>query len=83
MDAENPVIAPPTVLVVDDEKNIRRTLDMVLSGEWTRPYSREQAAFPAPWSWERKFWPHVGRVDNAYGDKNLVCACPPLESYSS
>jgi glycine dehydrogenase len=64
-------------------KNAPHTMDMVLSGEWTRPYSREQAAFPAPWSWERKFWPHVGRVDNAYGDKNLVCACPPLESYSS
>jgi glycine dehydrogenase len=64
-------------------KNAPHTMDMVLSGEWTRPYSREQAAFPAPWSWERKFWPHVGRVDNAYGDKNLVCACPPLDSYAS
>jgi glycine dehydrogenase len=56
---------------------------MVLSGEWTHPYTREQAAFPAPWLWERKFWPFVGRVDNAYGDKNLVCACPPLDSYAN
>ena len=64
-------------------KNAPHTQDMVLSGEWTHPYTREQAAFPATWLWERKFWPHVGRVDNAYGDKNLVCACPPLDSYAN
>ena len=64
-------------------KNAPHTQDMVLSGEWTHPYTREQAAFPATWLWERKFWPFVGRVDNAYGDKNLVCACPPLDSYAN
>ena len=62
-------------------KNAPHTQDMVVTGDWTHPYTREQAAFPAPWLIERKFWPFVGRVDNAYGDKNLVCACPPLDSY--
>ena len=50
--------------------------------DWDRPYSREQAAFPAPWMRERKFWPSVGRLNNASGDRNLVCTCPPLESYA-
>ena len=45
------------------------------------PYTREQAAFPAPWLREHKFWPAVGRIDNAYGDRNLVCTCPPMEAY--
>ena len=45
----------------------------------TAPYSREQAAFPAPWVRERKFWPAVARIDNACGDRNLVCTCPPIE----
>lgn len=49
---------------------------------WNRPYSKEQAAFPAPWLWEYKFWPPVARVDHAYGDRNLVCTCPPVESYA-
>jgi len=53
----------------------------LLSGEWDRPYSREQAAYPAPWTKGHKFWPHVGRIDNAWGDRNLVCACPPMEAY--
>jgi glycine dehydrogenase len=63
-------------------RNAPHTMAMVTASEWTHPYSRETAAFPAPWTRERKFWPHVARVDNAYGDKNLVCACPPIESYS-
>jgi glycine dehydrogenase len=54
---------------------------VVLTGDWDRPYSREQAAFPLPWVRERKVWPAVGRVDNVYGDKNLVCTCAPLEDY--
>jgi len=54
---------------------------MVTASEWTHPYSREQAAFPAAWTKEHKFWPHVARIDNAYGDKNLVCSCPPIDSY--
>jgi hypothetical protein len=41
----------------------------------------EQAAFPAPWVRERKFWPAVSRIDNGYGDRNLVCGCPPVEAY--
>ena len=63
-------------------KNAPHTLAMVTADEWTHPYSREVAAFPAPWTRERKFWPHVARIDNAYGDKNLVCSCPPIESYA-
>ncbi len=57
------------------------TAQVVTATEWARPYSREQAAFPAPWIRERKFWPAVGRIDDAYGDRNLVCTCPPMESY--
>lgn len=53
----------------------------VLAGEWDRSYSREQAAFPLPWVRERKFWPYVSRIDNVYGDRNLVCACLPIEAY--
>ena len=55
---------------------------MVVSDTWNRSYSREQAAFPAPWTRDRKFWPFVGRVDNGYGDRNLVCTCPPIEAYA-
>jgi glycine dehydrogenase len=54
----------------------------VVTGEWDRPYSRELAAFPAPWVKERKFWPFVARIDNVYGDRNLVCACLPVEAYA-
>jgi glycine dehydrogenase len=61
--------------------NAPHTMDMVMSTEWNRRYSREVAAFPAPWTRVNKFWPSVGRVDNVYGDRNLVCSCPPLESY--
>ena len=60
-------------------KNAPHTAAAVCGDEWTHPYSREQAAFPLPWVRERKFWPAVARVDNAYGDRNLVCTCPPLE----
>jgi len=49
---------------------------------WTHPYSREQAAFPAPFVRERKVWPSVGRIDNPHGDRNLVCACPPMEAFA-
>jgi glycine dehydrogenase len=48
---------------------------------WDRPYSRQQATYPAAWMREAKFWPSVGRVDNAWGDRNLVCSCPPIEEY--
>ena len=49
--------------------------------EWNHPYSRETAAYPAPWTRNGKYWPTVGRVDNAYGDRNVMCVCPPLETY--
>ncbi len=54
----------------------------VASDAWSHVYSRETAAFPAAWVRESKFWPSVGRIDNVYGDRNLVCACPPLENYT-
>ncbi|HEU4728436.1 MAG TPA: aminomethyl-transferring glycine dehydrogenase [Kofleriaceae bacterium] len=63
-------------------KNAPHTAAAVAGTEWDRPYSREQAAFPAPWLRVHKYWPPVARVDNAYGDRNLVCACPPIEAYS-
>lgn len=53
----------------------------VITGEWTHPYSREEAAFPLPYIKAHKFWPSVGRVDDVYGDKNLICACPSIENY--
>jgi glycine dehydrogenase len=55
----------------------------VVSDGWSRAYPRERAAFPLEWVRERKFWPAVGRVDNAYGDRNLVCSCPPIEEYAT
>jgi glycine dehydrogenase len=52
----------------------------VLANEWKHGYTREEAAFPAPWTRERKFWPHVARIDNGYGDRNLICTCPSVEA---
>ncbi len=62
-------------------KNAPHTAQEIGSDNWNHPYSREQAAYPAKWLKEHKFWPSVGRVDNAYGDRNLVCACPPIKDY--
>ncbi len=62
-------------------KNAPHTAAVVVSDEWARPYSRGRAAFPLPFVREHKFWPSVGRVDNAYGDRHLVCSCPPLDVY--
>jgi glycine dehydrogenase len=64
-------------------KNAPHTVHVVTADTWTHPYSREQAAFPAPWVREHKFWPPVARIDNAYGDRHLVCTCPPMEGYES
>ena len=64
-------------------KNAPHTAEDVTSSDWSHPYTREQAAFPAPWVKERKFWPYVGRIDNAWGDRNLMCLCPPVESYEA
>jgi glycine dehydrogenase len=63
--------------------NSPHTTEMVMSDEWTHCYSRSTAAFPVPWVRANKFWPAVGRVDNAYGDRNVVCSCPPIEEYTS
>jgi glycine dehydrogenase len=64
-------------------KHAPHTAETVLAAEWTHPYSREQGAFPAPWTRARKFWPAVGRINNAQGDRHLVCTCPPLEDYAA
>jgi glycine dehydrogenase len=53
----------------------------LVNAVWDRPYSRQRAVFPASWSAQNKFWPSVARIDNTYGDRNLVCACPPIEAY--
>lgn len=54
-----------------------------LVSEWNRPYTREQAVFPSAWTREAKFWPAVNRIDQAYGDRNLVCSCLPMEAYTA
>jgi len=64
-------------------KNAPHTAAMVLSGEWTMPYSREKAVFPIAYVKEGKFWPTVRRIDSAYGDRNLVCSCIPVEEYAT
>lgn len=72
---------------VDMENNVLRnsphTLAQITSDNWQYPYSREEAAFPLPYVRDRKFWATVGRIDQAGGDRNLVCTCPPLEAYVS
>ena len=62
-------------------KNAPHTAQEIALDNWNHPYSREQAVYPVEWIKDSKFWPSVGRVDNAYGDRNLVCACPPIEDY--
>jgi glycine dehydrogenase len=73
------------VLHKDDNplKHAPHTLESVVSDAWAHAYSRERASFPLPWVRERKFWPAVGRVESAYGDRNLVCSCPPIEEYAA
>ncbi len=63
-------------------KNSPHTMARVTANEWSHSYSRERAAFPAPWTRDFKFWPSVGRVESAYGDRNLVCSCPPTDAYA-
>jgi glycine dehydrogenase len=63
-------------------KHAPHTMRQCIADAWTRPYSREKAAFPAPWTRERKFWPAVTRIESAFGDRNLVCACLPTEAYA-
>jgi glycine dehydrogenase len=61
--------------------NAPHTAAQVLADEWPHAYSRAQAAFPAPWTRVHKYWPPVARVDNAFGDRNLMCTCPPMDTY--
>ncbi|HZN39109.1 MAG TPA: glycine dehydrogenase (aminomethyl-transferring), partial [Planctomycetota bacterium] len=63
-------------------KNAPHTAEAVTAPEWKHSYSRERAAFPAAWTKEHKFWPPIARVNDVHGDRNLVCACPPIESYA-
>lgn len=71
---------------VDAQENVLKhaphPAHVVLADDWDRPYSREEAAYPAPWVREHKFWPAVARIDNVYGDRHLVCACVPIEAYA-
>ena len=69
-DAENNVL-----------KNAPHTQEVVVSDSWDRPYGREKAAFPLTWIRENKFWPTVSRIDDGYGDRNLICTCAPIEDY--
>jgi glycine dehydrogenase len=62
-------------------KNAPHTASVVTANDWEHGYSRQEAAYPAPWLKEYKYWPPVGRVDNAFGDRNLICTCPPIETY--
>ncbi|MDE0518781.1 MAG: glycine dehydrogenase (aminomethyl-transferring), partial [Bdellovibrionales bacterium] len=68
----------------DIKKNVLKqaphTMEDALQEKWPFPYSKEKAFYPLPWVKEHKFWPRVSRVENAYGDINLFCACPPIDS---
>ncbi|MGI8498405.1 MAG: aminomethyl-transferring glycine dehydrogenase [Gemmatimonadaceae bacterium] len=63
-------------------KHAPHTLRRVTADEWTHRYGREKAAYPAPWTLVAKFWPSVGRVESAYGDRNLICSCVPTDAYA-
>jgi glycine dehydrogenase len=71
----------------DREDNVLKrsphTAQDLLADHWDRSYSRESAAYPAPWTREHKFWPVVGRIDNVYGDRNLFCSCVPVDEEGS
>ncbi|RMG57113.1 MAG: glycine dehydrogenase (aminomethyl-transferring), partial [Bacteroidetes bacterium] len=64
-------------------KHAPHTLAVITADQWTRPYGRQKAAYPVPSLHAHKFWPAVGRVNNTYGDRNVVCTCPPLEAYEA
>ncbi|MEH6542563.1 MAG: aminomethyl-transferring glycine dehydrogenase [Porticoccaceae bacterium] len=64
-------------------KHAPHTLADILDDDWARPYTREQATHPAPWLHDAKVWPTVNRIDNVYGDRNLMCSCPPLSDYEA
>jgi glycine dehydrogenase len=62
-------------------KHAPHTAEVVTADEWSRPYSRQRAAFPLPWVKRHKFWPAVSRVNNVLGDRKLICSCPPIDEY--
>jgi glycine dehydrogenase len=62
-------------------KNAPHTAEMLLTAEWKHPYERSEAAYPVPSDRRAKYWPPVRRIDQAYGDRNLMCACPPPEAF--
>jgi glycine dehydrogenase len=64
-------------------KGAPHTAEALVADTWAHVYGREQAAYPAPWVRERKFWPAVGRIDNAWGDRHLVCTCGSVEEYGA
>jgi glycine dehydrogenase len=64
-------------------KNAPHTMAMVTVENWDKPYSREKAAFPTNHTKKDKYWPKVTKIDDGYGDRNLVCTCDPIESYES
>src|SRR3546814_10160998 len=80
--AEVDSVAAKVDKVVNLLKLARHTAAVIASSDWDRPDSREQAAFPLDWVRERKVWPSVSRINETFGDRNLVCTCPPLESYA-
>jgi glycine dehydrogenase len=61
--------------------NSPHTVKVVTANEWKHSYDRQKAAFPLEWVVENKFWPSVGRIDDGFGDRNLVCTCTPIDSY--
>ena len=63
-------------------KHAPHTAEAIASADWPHPYSREEAAFPLPFVRANKFWPRVGRIDNPFGDRNLICSCPPIAEYA-
>jgi glycine dehydrogenase len=63
-------------------KHAPHTASIITADEWNRPYSRQKAAYPLTWVKDYKFWPSVSRIDSAYGDRNLVCSCMPVEEYA-
>lgn len=74
---ESGVVAPEDSVL----KGAPHTAEAVLSDSWNKKYSRETAAFPLPYLRKNKFWPTVGRIDNVFGDRNIVCSCPPISEY--
>lgn len=70
---------------VDREVNVLKMaphcLSVLMADKWDRGYSREQAAYPLPFLRQKKFWPTISRIDDTFGDRNLICECPPIESY--